>query len=98
MININSVLTLQEVADYLKISEDKIQKQVTQGSIPGRKIGNEWRFLKTAIDDWLQHYDSRAIFLKQAGALSDDETLEELCSMIYTNRTNTETEFDNVHS
>jgi len=86
MIQIENVLTLQEVANYLKIPEDKIEKQVLQGKIPGRRIENEWRFLKTAVDDWLQSYDSRTILLNQAGALSDDETLERLRSKIYSDR------------
>ncbi len=86
MIQIENVLTLQEVANYLKIPEDRIEKQVLQGKIPGRRIEDEWRFLKTAIDDWLQSYDSRTILLGQAGALSDDETLYELRSTIYSNR------------
>jgi len=50
-IQTESVLTLKEVAQYLKINEEKIEKQVLQGKIPGRRIEDEWRFLKTAIDD-----------------------------------------------
>jgi len=34
MIQIENVLTLQEVADYLKIPENQIEKQVLQGKIP----------------------------------------------------------------
>lgn len=90
MIQIENVLTLQEVANYLKIPKDRIEKQVLQGKIPGRRIEDEWRFLKTAIDDWLQSYDSRTILLSQAGALSDDETLDGLRSIIYSDRGRTE--------
>ncbi len=56
-IQTENVLTLKEVADYLKIPEDKIEKQALRGIIPGRRIEHEWRFLKTAIDDWLRIYD-----------------------------------------
>ena len=68
----------------MKFPEEKIKKEVVQGRIPGRRIENDWRFLKRAIDDWLRSHDSRTILLHQAGVLSDDNTLKELCS----NKTN----------
>ncbi|BAY99885.1 hypothetical protein NIES37_38680 [Tolypothrix tenuis PCC 7101] len=44
------------------------------GNIPGRKIENDWRFLKVAIDDWLRSKSGRAVLLQQAGALADYDT------------------------
>ncbi len=87
-----NILTLEEVAEYLRLPEEKIEKQVLQGRIPGRRIEDEWRFLKTAIDDWLRSHDTRTILLSQAGALSDDETLDELLMMIYSERKRSESE------
>jgi len=81
-----NVLTLKELAHYLRLPEEKIEKEAVQGRIPGRRIEKDWRFLRTAIDDWLRSHDSRTILLHQAGALSDDDTLEELRSNIYLNR------------
>jgi excisionase family DNA binding protein len=82
-LSLNNVLTLKEVAAYLRLPEEKVEKQVRRGRIPGRKIENEWRFLRAAIDDWLRTYDTGAILLNQAGVFSDDGTSEELRSMIY---------------
>ncbi len=65
-----NVLTLKEVAEYLRLPKEKIEKQVLQGNIPGRRIEDEWRFLKAAIDDWLRSHDTRTILLNQAGALA----------------------------
>ena len=81
-----NVLTLKELSMYLRLPEEKIEKEVIQGRIPGRRIEKDWRFLKRAIDDWLRSHDSRTILLHQAGALSDDDTLEELRSNIYLDR------------
>jgi hypothetical protein len=53
-----------------------------------------WRFLKKAIDDWLQSHDSRDIFLYQAGSLADDETLADLRTSIYAERGRPEVETD----
>jgi excisionase family DNA binding protein len=50
----SSILTLEELADYLKLSPEVVLKQASQGRLPGRKIEDTWRFLKDAIDDWLR--------------------------------------------
>jgi excisionase family DNA binding protein len=64
------VLTLEEVAVYLRLPKETIQREATRGRIPGRQIDDTWRFLKAAIDDWLRSCDSRTILLKHAGALA----------------------------
>jgi len=86
------VLTLEEVAHYLRLPQEKIERQAAQGQIPGRRIEDTWRFLKAAIDEWLRSQDSRTILLQQAGALADDETLPVLRASIYAERGRSETE------
>lgn len=86
------VLTLEEVAQYLRLPKDAIERQAARGQIPGKRIEDTWRFLRAAIDDWLRSYDGRMLLLQQAGALSDDETLTELRAAIYTQRGRPETE------
>jgi excisionase family DNA binding protein len=90
-IMIPDVLTLDEVANYLRLPKETVERQAVRGSIPGRRIEESWRFLKKAIDSWLQNHDSRAILLYQAGALVDDETLAELRKKIYADRGRPET-------
>jgi excisionase family DNA binding protein len=80
------VLTLDEVAAYLRLPKETIVRQVAQGYLPGRQIEDTWRFLKAAIDDWLRSHDSRALLLQQAGALAADETLPALRAAIYAAR------------
>jgi excisionase family DNA binding protein len=50
----SAILTLEELAEYLKLPAAILQQEADQGQIPGRKIGDEWRFLRAAIDDWLR--------------------------------------------
>ena len=95
---IHSILNLREVAEYLRLPEEKIERQVLKGRIPGRRIEDEWRFLKSAVDDWLRSYDTRAILLNQAGSLSDDETLSDLRLMIYSERGRPEEEYLDAYS
>jgi len=86
------VLTLEETADYLRLPKEIVEQQAAQGQIPGRRIEDTWRFLKTAIDDWLRSHDGRTILLRQAGALADDETLPQLRAAIYAKRGRPEAE------
>jgi excisionase family DNA binding protein len=78
-----AVLTLEEVADYLRLPKETVEQEATFGHIPGRKIEDTWRFLKIAVDDWLRQHDSRTILLQQAGALSEDDMLTEFLAEIY---------------
>ena len=50
----DEVMTLEDLAAYLKISETTAYQLVRSGAIPGRKVGREWRFLKRRIEDWLR--------------------------------------------
>jgi len=47
------LLTLKELAAYLSVNERTLLKLVSEGEIPGVKIGNQWRFRKAMIDAWL---------------------------------------------
>jgi excisionase family DNA binding protein len=38
------ILTLQQAADMLQISERTIQRMLKKGEIPGTQIGGQWRF------------------------------------------------------
>ena len=50
---LGDVLTIEELAVYLKISKSTLYKLVREGKIPSQKIGRHWRFRKGAIDNWL---------------------------------------------
>ena len=80
------VLTLDEVAAYLRLPKETIARQAAQGALPGRQIEDTWRFLKAAIDDWLRSHASRTVLLHQAGALADDASLPAVRAAIYAAR------------
>lgn len=46
-------LTIDELADHLKISKETIYKMAKAKKLPSAKIGNQWRFNKDVIDQWL---------------------------------------------
>ncbi len=48
------VFTLPEAAAYLRVPEAAIVELAERDGIPARRIGGEWRFLKSAVVEWLQ--------------------------------------------
>jgi excisionase family DNA binding protein len=53
------VMTIEELAEYLKIPKSTLYKQAQDRKIPGQKIGKQWRFSKAAIDRWMNEPESK---------------------------------------
>jgi len=49
----DDILTLEEVAKYLRVSERTIYDCAQKGEIPAGKIRTAWRFKKSEIDKWV---------------------------------------------
>ncbi len=50
----NDIMTIGEVADYLKVTERTIYRLAGAKQIPALKVGGSWRFSKKDIDGWIQ--------------------------------------------
>jgi excisionase family DNA binding protein len=48
------VLTLEQLAVFLQIDEETVRALAETRELPGRKVGDEWRFSRQAILDWLE--------------------------------------------
>jgi excisionase family DNA binding protein len=49
----NDIMTIKELADYLKIAEKTAYRFALEKKIPGFKVGTAWRFRKKEIDEWI---------------------------------------------
>ncbi len=49
----DEILTLKEVAKYLKLAEKTAYKLAAEGKLPGFKVGGSWRFKKEDIESWI---------------------------------------------
>jgi len=49
----NEILTLEEVAAYLRLTPQTIYKWAQERRIPAVKLGKEWRFRRSILDRWL---------------------------------------------
>ncbi len=56
----NEIMTLEEVAQYLKLKPQTIYTWAQEKRIPAAKLGKEWRFKRSIIDRWFnQHIDEK---------------------------------------
>jgi len=55
----DNIMTIEALAEYLKISRSTLYKLVQDGRLPGRKVGKRWRFHKDAIDEWLKQHPTK---------------------------------------
>jgi excisionase family DNA binding protein len=50
----NAIMTIGEVADYLKVTERTIYRLAGAKQVPAFKVGGSWRFSKADIDAWIR--------------------------------------------
>ena len=50
----DDIMTIKELANYLKIAEKSAYRFAAEKKIPGFQIGNAWRFSKKEIDSWIE--------------------------------------------
>lgn len=59
-VDTGSILTIDELSNYLKISKSTLYKLAQAGKVPGQKIGRHWRFHKEGIDQWLKETQTKS--------------------------------------
>jgi excisionase family DNA binding protein len=50
----DDVITAEQAATILKIHPVTVRLKAAAGQIPGRQIGNRWRFSRTRLNEWLR--------------------------------------------
>ncbi len=53
------IMTIREVAGYLKLTEKTAYRLVAEGKIPGFKVGGSWRFKRSEIEKWIKEQTDR---------------------------------------
>ena len=51
------ILTIKDVAEYLKIKEKTAYKLAAEGKLPGFKAGGSWRFRQSEIEKWIKRQE-----------------------------------------
>lgn len=60
----NQILTIEEVAEYLKAGKRTVYRLAAEGKLPAFKLGGSWRFRQSDLDGWI----SANLTNKNAGA------------------------------
>jgi excisionase family DNA binding protein len=60
-------LTIDELAEYLKMGRTKLYRMAQDGEIPASKVGNQWRFDREEIDQWMKSQRPTASKMSSGG-------------------------------
>ena len=55
----DQLLTIRQVADFLKVNERTIYRMVNAGKLPAFKVGNSWRIEKSKPENWIEKQQGR---------------------------------------
>ena len=48
------MLTVEEVASFLKLSPITVYRELVKRKLPGFKVGNQWRVRRDILEDWME--------------------------------------------
>jgi excisionase family DNA binding protein len=61
----DEILTIDEVATYLKAGKRTVYRLASSGKIPAFKLGGTWRLRRAELDQWIA---------SRIGKVADDDT------------------------
>jgi excisionase family DNA binding protein len=56
----SDIMTIKEVAEFLKLKEKTAYALAARGDIPGFKVGGSWRFRKSELEKWIKQQEAKA--------------------------------------
>ena len=56
----DDIMTVKELAEYLKIAKNTAYRFALEKRLPGFKVGEIWRFRKSQIDLWISAQKQKA--------------------------------------
>ncbi len=85
----HEIMTIEEVAAYLRVSERTVYDWAHKGQLPGGKIGTTWRFKRRDIENWVNRHLGTAVPSKppqSAAALPNILTPDRVVFFDYTEK------------
>jgi PTS system nitrogen regulatory IIA component len=64
----HEIMTIEEVADYLRVSERTVYDLAQKGELPGGKLGTTWRFRREDVENWV----NERLLAKKTAPLGED--------------------------
>lgn len=50
-----NIMTVRDVAIYLRLSEAKVYRLAKEGNVPSFRLGKSWRFRRDLLDEWTKN-------------------------------------------
>jgi excisionase family DNA binding protein len=57
----DEIMTIKELAAYLKVTEKSLYRLLSNGKLPAFKVGGAWRFRREEIDKWIKTQEKELI-------------------------------------
>ena len=57
----DEIMTIRDVALFLRMTEKSIYRYALDGAIPGFKVGGAWRFRRSEIKRWIISQEQRVM-------------------------------------
>lgn len=71
----HEIMTIEEVAAYIRVSERTVYDWAQKGELPGGKLGTTWRFKRDEIERWVNDRLSQSQGKSPAAAAASDSVL-----------------------
>lgn len=59
MADVERWLSVEEIAKHLGVSKETIYRWVEKGKIPANKVGRQWKFKVSEVDEWVKNGGAR---------------------------------------
>ncbi|MBL8039546.1 MAG: helix-turn-helix domain-containing protein [Nitrospira sp.] len=50
----NELMTAEDTCRFLKMTQPTLYRYLRSGQIPAFKLGNEWRFIRMDLEQWIR--------------------------------------------
>ena len=71
----HEIMTIEEVAAYIRVSERTVYDWAQKGDLPGGKLGTTWRFKRTDVENWVNSRISKQVAGKSSAGVTSSSTL-----------------------
>ncbi|MDF7801759.1 PTS sugar transporter subunit IIA [Pontiellaceae bacterium B1224] len=71
----HEIMTIEEVAAYLRVSERTVYDWAQKGDLPGGKLGTTWRFKRNDVESWVNSRISKQAPGKSSSGVTSSATL-----------------------
>ncbi len=60
-----TIMTVHDIAMYLRLSEAKVYKLAKEGQLPALRVGKSWRFRRDLVDEWIRRETEQYFHIPQ---------------------------------